>query len=539
MTYTELEIRSRRLDAKDVEIWVESSASGTRTEPYRVVADARRLSAVRLGMEASWEETLDLGVMLAGILVPPPVYHAMQQALRDLAAREGLRVRLALDPSLIDLPWECVYRPDARGRRDISGFVFLDPRISLVRCAARRGARLTPSDAAQELVFLGTYWPGGQDQWEVEKEFNGLALATRPIGQFLSMRFLDVVRREEVERALRAGAAIVHYSGHAGILRERGYLVREANAVTEGMRWYAADVGPLLRRAKAHLVVLSACNSGRWPVVEPLLAAGVPALIGAREGIANLTAIAFYEKLYAALAVGLSLDEAVTFARQHLLTGAACFPCEWAQFMVYMPSRDAVLFPRPGTRTVQAHQRTIRRERTTTIDHVRRAVTSTGDGSPLGWISEGVEHNVLLLGRFTGGRMKLLEALCAKLREHKAHYEPIIFDFEGPKERNLRESVLGLALSSRFVIADVSEPRSVPLELDALATNVPSVPLLPIHRSGTEPFAMLPSPDDYPAVLPAFAYRDERELLANLESRVIRPAERKFAERHRRAEQKR
>jgi len=534
MTYRELEVRSRRIDPKTIEVWIEASPAGTRTRHCRVSAPVAKLAKLTLPSDARSEEAMDFGRVLADLLMPPPIYRAIQQSLRVLSPNEGLRVRLALDESMIDIQWEYLYRKEAEGHHDIGGFLFLDPRISLVRCAVRRDSQLKPSDAAQQLLFLGTLWPGGEDKWQVKEEYYHLSEATRAVGAFLSIRFLDAVDAAAVDTEMRDGAAILHYSGHADTHKGRGYVLRRAEGENEAMRWYSSDIAGLLKQAKTKLIVMSACNSARWPVVKPLLDAGIPALVGAHGNVTSIAAMAFCEKLYAALAVGLSLDEAVTFARQYLLSGKSAYPCEWGQFMVYMPTRTAVLFPRPGTRATRTSQSVIRKERTRMIAEVRQSIRKPANGgaSPLGWITEGVQHNVLLLGRFAEGRMHLLDDLCAKLRDHKDGYVPIVFNFEKPNARNLRESVLALALSARFVIAEVSDPRSVPLELDAIVTNLPSVPVATIISDDQKAFAMIPSPEDYKSVLPPFYYRNEKQLLTQIDARVIRPVEKKFATLH-------
>jgi hypothetical protein len=53
--------------------------------------------------------------------------------------------------------------------------------------------------------------------------------------------------------------------------------------------------------------------------VGPLLRNGLRALVGVQDIVSSVGSIAFVKKLYSALAVGLSLDEAVTWARLHLL----------------------------------------------------------------------------------------------------------------------------------------------------------------------------------------------------------------------------
>lgn len=66
------------------------------------------------------------------------------------------------------------------------------------------------------------------------------------------------------------------------------------------------------------------------------------------------------------------------------------------------------------------------------------------------------ERGVLLLGRFGGGGLEVLQAVAAKLRE--VQYLPIIFDFDRPRSRNYTETVKILAGLSRFIIADLSGP---------------------------------------------------------------------------------
>src|SRR2546423_1546646 len=60
---------------------------------------------------------------------------------------------------------------------------------------------------------------------------------------------------------------------------------------------------------------------------------------------------------------------------------------------------------------------------------------------------------VLILGRFTPERKKVLNALRDELR--KKNYLPIIFDFEKPASRDVTETMSILAHLARFVIADI------------------------------------------------------------------------------------
>jgi uncharacterized protein YjbI with pentapeptide repeats len=67
---------------------------------------------------------------------------------------------------------------------------------------------------------------------------------------------------------------------------------------------------------------------------------------------------------------------------------------------------------------------------------------------------------VLILGRFTNERKAVLDALREELR--KRDYVPILFDFEIPERRNITETVTLLARMARFIIADLTDPSSIP-----------------------------------------------------------------------------
>jgi hypothetical protein len=95
---------------------------------------------------------------------------------------------------------------------------------------------------------------------------------------------------------------------------------------------------------------------------------------------------------------------------------------------------------------------------------------------------------VLLLGRFADGKKESLDKVARALKERDLI--PIIFDFPRPERRDLIETILLLAGMSAFVIAEITDPRSTPMELLAIASNY-GVPIVPILQGGGEPFATL------------------------------------------------
>jgi hypothetical protein len=132
---------------------------------------------------------------------------------------------------------------------------------------------------------------------------------------------------------------------------------------------------------------------------------------------------------------------------------------------------------------------------------------------------------VLILGRFTPERKAILDALRDTLRER--NYLPVVFDFDKPISRDLTETVSTLAHLARFIIADITDPRSIPQELQAIVPDL-AVPVQPIIARPQQPWGMFVDfPRKYHWVLEAHAYTDLSDLLGDLQAQVIVPAEAK------------
>jgi hypothetical protein len=130
---------------------------------------------------------------------------------------------------------------------------------------------------------------------------------------------------------------------------------------------------------------------------------------------------------------------------------------------------------------------------------------------------------VLILGRF-GFAKRVLETIADELKQHG--YIPVIFDFPKPTQRDLVETLILLAGMSAFVIVDMTNPRSAPMELQAIAANY-GVPIVPIIRRGQEEFGMFPGLRKFQWVLPTVEYHSIRQLRTRLTADVIEPAFRK------------
>jgi len=129
---------------------------------------------------------------------------------------------------------------------------------------------------------------------------------------------------------------------------------------------------------------------------------------------------------------------------------------------------------------------------------------------------------VLLLGRFTDERKAVLDALREELR--KRGYLPILFDFDVPATRDITETVSLLARMARFIIADLTDPSSIPKELEAIVPHL-AVPVQPLLEGSSRPYAMFKDYWKYDWVLQIYRYEGLEQLLATLADEVIAPAE--------------
>lgn len=122
----------------------------------------------------------------------------------------------------------------------------------------------------------------------------------------------------------------------------------------------------------------------------------------------------------------------------------------------------------------------------------------------------------LILGSFSPNRKKVLDTIRAKLRSKNCL--PVLFDFEKPASRGLTETVSILAHMSKFIIADITDPCSVPQELQRIVPHLPSVPVQPIlHKAGTE-YGMFSDFRRYPWVREVIHYETADDVIRMLDS---------------------
>lgn len=134
---------------------------------------------------------------------------------------------------------------------------------------------------------------------------------------------------------------------------------------------------------------------------------------------------------------------------------------------------------------------------------------------------------VLILGRFTPSQKEILDTVREHLRS--TGYLSIVFDFEAPSNRGINETVRLLAGMARFVIADLTDPNSVPMELQSIVPHV-RVPIQPIIRAGFTEFSMFEELRILGTVLPVYRYADRDALLDALSGHLLSDIEDKRQE---------
>jgi hypothetical protein len=107
----------------------------------------------------------------------------------------------------------------------------------------------------------------------------------------------------------------------------------------------------------------------------------------------------------------------------------------------------------------------------------------------------------------------------------------MVFNFDKPETKDFTETVRLLAGLSRFVIADITNPRSAPLELQATVPEY-MIPFVPIIEDGGQPFAMFQDlwVKHRAWVLDPIAYGSVEELIQWLDEEIIKPALARFDE---------
>jgi len=288
---------------------------------------------------------------------------------------KGIRWRLALDPSVDDLPWEFLC---SQGE-----FLALNPLSPIVRYVPRR-ARLAPLKESEHPMRLLVVIASPSDEVPLdtaaEKERINKAFESLTAQGLVDVTFIEGPDTwQQLYHALfKNETHILHFIGHGAFDQDKkeGVLVME-DTDGKARRIESDGLRVLVQgRSRLRLVVLNSCLGTEGDDSQPfssvaagLIQSGIPAVIAMQSEISDDAAREIAETFYKSLALNMPVDAAMTEARRRIFLfdrGSL----EWATPILYMQVSDGQLFqfkpnitgpltPVPGTHgsgpdTVQA-----------------------------------------------------------------------------------------------------------------------------------------------------------------------------------------
>lgn len=131
---------------------------------------------------------------------------------------------------------------------------------------------------------------------------------------------------------------------------------------------------------------------------------------------------------------------------------------------------------------------------------------------------------VLILGNFQGEeRQEVINQIRNAVRDRD--YLPVVFDFNKPSSYNLTRKIFRVAHMAQFIIADFTNPNTMPAELQKILPQLHSVPIQPIiDNSAKMELTWLENFQEYPLVLKLYSYDRSHPSSAYIQDNVITPA---------------
>ncbi len=378
-----------------VQVFDSLVGQGEKKELVAIPADlpgkVRKLEKRQLDSDVAGQ--IELGEVLAGLLLPPYARQMFSASLLRLREGEGLRLRLRLADELSDYPWEYLYIQDVRGEKTASSFLALDPRLSIVRDQPLSVPPDTFGAVQARRVLVAMASPEGYPPLSnLAKEQAALkeALAQAPA---LRVDYLPDYAAGGVQGVrgatlqtladaltLAERTDIFHFSGHGEFTKRMGPAFGStigeggivlADAGNQALPLAADRLGELLRSQGVRLVVLGACETGRrdnynvWSsVAASLLKARIPAVVAMQFTVRDDAAAAFSGALYRALVAGYPLDYAVAAGRVAMRNVTTSTERDWGVPVLYLRGGDGMVFNAVGERSAveQAQQALARTE---------------------------------------------------------------------------------------------------------------------------------------------------------------------------------
>ncbi len=375
----------------DIEITEpERDAAGAESLRVRVAAspagEQRRDQAVRVNLSADLRPAcgrldrreldlnglLALGRALGDVLLPDAARRLYEQSLATLDDPQGLRIRLKLDTwGIADLPWEFSWLPPGGSESDpadASGFLLLNPRISIVRyeLLSEPIAKLEPVPG-RNFRLVAVFSAPKDPNWvplDLAGEERGLRSALEKRRE-IELTVVEAATLAGLESTLLEGAEVFHFAGHGrfqagiedqiGIVAGKGFLLF-CDSDGKAAEVSAEKIVVNLHGRGVRLAVLGACEGARrdrfnpWTGIAPaLVRGGLPAVVAMQATLYDRSAVAFSTQFYESLALGQPVDAAVSAGRIAIFNESGPGERDWGVPVLYLRAESGILFPKAAS----------------------------------------------------------------------------------------------------------------------------------------------------------------------------------------------
>lgn len=327
-----------------------SHSSDDSLDPLETTTDSFQLPTSQ-----SSQMMQDLGVGLWNWLFSGVIHTSLSES-QGIATGCGQPLRLRLDvrdPQLAQLPWE-IMQPPGKQVMALNHHNLLFSRTT--SDVAPLNLRLSQA-GLKVLLVLGQNARGSLSRLALEREGQAIADIVKRASQakFMDNRIIPGVpcqvdiqvqpSPKELTTALEHQSHnLFIYAGHGMSAPDGGCLF--LNPDTPPLN--GIELAQVLSRCGVTLAVFnacwgarSACDHNHQPLArsslaEVLIHHGVPAVLGMRDSIADPEALCFIETFTRALTERIPIDQAVSIARQHLLTLFKFNQPAWTLPVLYM-----------------------------------------------------------------------------------------------------------------------------------------------------------------------------------------------------------
>lgn len=318
-------------------------------------ASVKRKTKMRGAAAPEVREMKDFGALLFQEAVSGPVrdfYQKCQaQADRD---RAGMRLRLTLDQSVDDLPWEFLVLND--------DFMALNPRSPVVRyIAGAASCSLVKVEYPLRLLIVIAK-PSDEVPLDTDAEKESITAALKPLTDqgVVHLTFIEGNNtwKKLMDALLPNRTHILHFIGH-GTFDEKNnegvLIMADEDGKTELVDSERLRV-LVQGRSRLALIVLNSCLGTQGGDAQPfssvaagLVKSGIPAVIAMQFEISDEAAREISETFYTSLSLNMPVDAALTEARRRIFLSNRN-SLEWATPILYMQVPDGQLFEFKGSR---------------------------------------------------------------------------------------------------------------------------------------------------------------------------------------------